>query len=58
MQVSETDIGGVLQEKVSLEISHNSQENTYARASFLIKLQEHLRTPFLQNTFGRLLLKY
>ena len=36
--------------KVFLDISQNSQENTYARASFLIKLQawrqEHLRTPF------------
>ena len=35
-------------EKVFLEISQNSQENTCARASFLIKLQgvfftEHLR---------------
>ena len=36
--------GGVLQKKVFLEISQNSQENTCARASFLIKLQsvEHL----------------
>ena len=36
--------------KVFLDISQNSQENTCARASFLIKLQawrqEHLRTPF------------
>ena len=31
--------GGVLQEKVFLEISQNSQENTWARISFLIKLQ-------------------
>ena len=34
--------------KVSLEISQNSQENTCARVSFLIKLQaSFLRTPFL-----------
>ena len=30
---------GVLCKKVFLEISQNSQENTYARVSFLIKLQ-------------------
>ena len=55
-----------------LEISQNSQENTCGRVSFLIKLQlkkrlwhrcfpvnfaRFLRTPFLQNTSGRLLLK-
>ena len=36
-----TDAGtvGVLSEKVFLEISQNSQENTCARASFLIELQ-------------------
>ena len=59
--------------KVFLEISQNSQENTCARASFLIKLPavlkkslQHkcfpinfanfLRTLFLQNTSGQLLL--
>ena len=31
--------GGVLQEKVFLEILQNSQENTFTRGSFLIKLQ-------------------
>ena len=31
--------GGVLLKKVFLEISQNSQENTCARVSFLIKLQ-------------------
>ena len=45
-----------------LEISQNSQENTCARASFLIKLPKgflwiFLRTPFLQNTSGRLFLQ-
>ena len=58
-----------------LEISQNSQENTCARVSFLIKLRpatllkkrlwqrcfcinfaKFLRTPFLQDTSGRLLL--
>ena len=53
-------------EKVFLEISQNSQENTCARVSFLIKLPglrpfpinfvKFLRTFFLQNTSGRLLL--
>ena len=32
---------GALWEKVFLEISQNSQENTCARVSFLIKLQAH-----------------
>ena len=32
--------GGVLQKNVLLEISQNSQKNTCARVSFLIKLQE------------------
>ena len=31
--------GGVLLEKVFLEISQNSQENTCGKVSFLIKLQ-------------------
>ena len=31
--------GGVLQNKVFIEISQNSQENTCARVSFFIKLQ-------------------
>ena len=53
---SERATRGVLLEKVFLEISQNSQENTCARVSFLIKLQARLRTPFFQNTSGRLLL--
>ena len=36
---SEAASGGVLQEKVFLEISQNSQENTCARVFFLINLQ-------------------
>ena len=35
----EAAIGGVLQEKVFLENSQNSQENTCVKVSFLIKLQ-------------------
>ena len=52
--------------KVLFEISQNSQENTFARSSFLKKKLWHrcfpvnfakfLRTPFLQKTSGRLLL--
>ena len=38
-----------------LEISQNSQENTCATVSLLIKLQA-MRTPFSQNASGRLLL--
>ena len=34
---------GVLQKKVFLEISQNSQENTCARVSFLIRLQASCR---------------
>ena len=36
---TEAATGGVLYEKVFLESSKNSQENTCARVSFLIKLQ-------------------
>ena len=59
--------------KVFLENSQNSQENPCVRVSFLIKLQalkkrlrrrcftvnfaKFLRTPFLQNSYGRLLLR-
>ena len=40
---------------VFLKISQNAQENTCARVSFL-NFAKFLRTPFSQNTFGRLLL--
>ena len=64
---------GVLYKKVFWEIWQNSQENTCARVSFLLnslskkrlwyrcfpmKFVKFLRTPFLQNTSGQLLLKY
>ena len=38
----EAATGGVLEEGVFLEIFQNSQENAFARASFLIKLQASL----------------
>ena len=62
--------------KVFLEVSLNSQKNTCARVSFLIKrpatlfkkklwhgcfpvnFAKFLRTPFLQNTSGRLILRF
>ena len=53
---SEATSRGVLYKMVLLEISQNSQENTCARASFLIKLQASSLTPCLQNTSERLLL--
>ena len=37
--VPEAGTRGVLRKKMFLEISQNSQENTCARVSFLIKLQ-------------------
>ena len=39
MHASEAATRGVLLKKLFLEISKNSQENTCARVSFLIKLQ-------------------
>ena len=38
-QITEAATGAVLKEKVLLAILQNSQENTCARVSFLIKLQ-------------------
>ena len=58
---SEEATGGVLLEKVFLEISQNSQENTCASLFFNkvagLQLAKFLRTTFLQNTPRRLLLK-
>ena len=42
----ETANGGVVLEKVFREISQNSQENTCARVSFLIKLQASSKNTF------------
>ena len=49
---TEAATGGALWKKVFLEISQNSQENTCARVSFLIKLLAQDLKPFLQNTSG------
>ena len=49
---SEAAIGGVLQEKMFLEILQNYQENTFARVSFLIKLQAFARVCFLSKVTG------
>ena len=76
--MTEAVTGGVLWQKVFLEISQNSQENPCAslfsiklRASglqlekkrpwhrcFPVNFAKFLRTSFLQNTFGRLLLRW
>ena len=42
MQRTEADVKRCSVEKVFLEISQNSQENTYAGVSVLIKLQSRL----------------
>ena len=63
----EATTGGVLWKKLFFEISQNLQEKTCARVSFSIKawlwqrwfpmnFAKFLRTPFSQNTSGRLLL--
>ena len=67
LQVTEPTTGGVLKKKVALEILQNSQENTCAKVSFLIKkglwhkcfpvnFVKFLGTTLLRNTSGRLLL--
>ena len=71
LDLKEAATRGVLCKKVFLEVSQNSQANNCARVSFLIKSQawglqpeacfpvnfvKFLRTLFLQNTSGRLLL--
>ena len=43
MLLTEAATEGVLWKKMFLEILQNSQENTCARASFLIKLQDFLQ---------------
>ena len=58
MEITSTlkGIDGDYNQKKSSHIfdTQNSQENTFARVSFLIKLQD---VTFLQNTFGQLLLQ-
>ena len=54
MGKNQKELSGVLWKNVFLKMLQNSQENTCARVSFLIKLRA---APFLQNTSRRLLLK-
>ena len=48
MYDTEAATGGVLQKKVFLEISENSQVNTCARVSFLIKFRRHASVSLLK----------
>ena len=52
VQFSETATGGVLLKKVFLKISQNSQENTGARAYFLIKLMVWGMQLYSKGDFG------
>ena len=45
--------GGVLQEKVFLKISQNSQENTRATVSYLIKLRRQAATLFKKEALAQ-----
>ena len=69
MFTTEAATGGDLPKKMFLKISQNSQENTYVslflnrvagqrlwHRYFPVNFAKFLRTPFLQNTSGRLLL--
>ena len=55
MCLLEAATGGILLKKVFLEISQNSQENTSARVSFLIKLQKRLCNRYFPVNFAKLL---
>ena len=52
-QGTEAVTGGVLWKKLFLEISQNSQENTCARVSFLVKLQAWGRQPYQKRHWHR-----
>ena len=66
-EITEAAVGRCSVKKVFLEISRNAQENTSAPATLLkkklwdgcfpVNFAKFLRTSFLQNTSGRLLLK-
>ena len=45
LQITEPATGGVLEKKVVLEISQNSQETTCAKVSFFNKVEGLFRTP-------------
>ena len=50
--LSEVATGGVLLEKVFLEIPQNSQENTCGKVSFLIKLQVEATASDISRVFS------
>ena len=56
MQMPETATVGVLRKKVFFKISQNSQETPVPEET-PVNFAKFLRTPFLQNNSGRLLLK-
>ena len=56
MQMRKAATVGVLRKKVSFKISQNSQETPVPEET-PVNFAKFLRKPFLQNNFGRLLLK-
>ena len=52
LHLSEAATGGVLLEKVFLEISQNSQESTCGKVSFLVKLQAEVTASDLSRVFS------
>ena len=56
MRMPETATLGVLRKKVFFKISQNSQETPVPEET-PVNFAKFLRTPFLQNNSGRLLLK-
>ena len=56
MQMPEAATAGVLQKKIFYKISQNSQEIPVPE-EIPVNFAKSLRTPFLQNNSGRLLLK-
>ena len=56
MRMPETATLGVLRKKVFFKISQNSQETPVPEET-PVNFAKVLRTPFLQDNFGRLLLK-
>ena len=56
--LSEVATGEVLLEKLFLEISQNSQESTYGKVSFLIKLQAEATASDFFRVFSRRFLVY
>ena len=52
LHLSEAATGGVLLEKVFLEISQNSQESTSGKVSFLVKLQAEVTASDLSRVFS------